>query len=168
MRQKERFEPEAHLHGDVQSDLDFAGHPVLLFGRRFTKTSSSTCFLLRSVRQKERFVPDAQLHGDVQFDIDFAGHPVFSLVFCLLAGEPVPVVLRLADLFAVRLFFVGGEPARTADFFALRLCDEMCESLARASARRFDKLVFNCLLLKDFCRRAAAAFRVFVRPGPPS
>jgi hypothetical protein len=110
-------------------------------------------------------VPEAHLHGDVQFDIDFAGHPVFLLVFCLLAGEPVPVALRLADFFAVRLFFVGGEPAGTADFFALRLCDD---SLARASARRFDKLVLNCLLLKDFCRRAAAASRVFVRPGPPS
>ena len=132
-------------------------------------------------------MPEAHLHGDVQFDIDFAGHPVFLLVFCLLAGEPVPVALRLADFFAVRLFFVGGEPvpvalrladffavrlffvggepARTPDFFALRLCDD---SLARASARRFDKLVLNCLLLKDFCRRAAAAFRVFARPGPPS
>jgi hypothetical protein len=36
LRQKERFGPEAHLHGDVQFDLDFAaGHPVLLFGGRF-------------------------------------------------------------------------------------------------------------------------------------
>jgi hypothetical protein len=35
LRQKERFEPEAHLHGDIQSDLEFAGHPVLLFRGRF-------------------------------------------------------------------------------------------------------------------------------------
>ena len=80
------------------------------------------------MRQKERFEPEAHLHGDIQSDLEFAGHPVFFLVFCL----------------------------GLADFFA------------RASARRFNKLVLNFLLLKDFCRRAAAAFRVFARPGPSS
>jgi hypothetical protein len=78
------------------------------------------------LRQKERFVPEAHLQGDVQSDLDFAGHPVFFL----------------------------------PPFFD--------DSLARASAKRFDKLAFNFLFLNDFCRRAAAAANVFFRPSPPS
>ena len=63
VRQKLRFLPLAHLHGDEHFALLWEGHPVFFFLMGMYMSSSS--FRLIAVRQKLRLPPLAHLQGDL-------------------------------------------------------------------------------------------------------